>query len=154
MSPRIAKENPFGGCLPTVGQKKKKSAASTGGIANDDGKDKNGCIRVPGFTGVWVDKKGKHFIKINGKPMTNIPDSVQGSVANSIVLFDSVEEAAKKYDDVMKEKHGNKAKQMKLNFKDDGSRIFYETTSAAAGRNLEMLGKIFYFFHSIVTRQT
>ena len=43
---------------------------------------------------------------------------------------------------VIKEKWGEKKKDHQLNFKTDGSRIVYDTTStAAAGRNLEMLGK-------------
>ena len=140
-SPNV-NENSMGGIIPTVGQtsKKKKSTAVTDGSHGDEGRDANGCIRVPGFTGVWVDPKGKHFVKIDGKAVTlNTDINDQGSVENSVLLFDSVEEAAKKHDIVMKKKHGSKVKQMKLIFNDTIS-------SAAAGRNLEMLGKSLFVF--------
>ena len=141
----MTKENPLGGVIPTVGQtsKKKKSASVTGKGHSNEGKDENGCIRVPGFSGVWVNPMGKHFVKVDGKPLVNSHREVKVSIKDdSITLFDNVEEAAKMYDIVIKEKWGEKKKDLKLNFKSDGSRIIYDTTStAAAGRNLEMLGK-------------
>jgi hypothetical protein len=134
----------LGGGIPTVGQasKKKKSSAGAGKGHSNGGKDKNGCIRVPGYSGVWVNPKGKHFVKIDEKPLTHESDEEKVFSDDSTILFDSVEEAARMHDTVMKEKMGEVKKDLKLNFKPDGSRIVYDTTStAAAGRNLEMLGK-------------
>ena len=61
--------------------------------------------------------------------------------SDSIILFDSPDEAALFYDSVLKKEQSENTEELKLNFKADGSRIVYDTTStAAAGRNLEMLG--------------
>jgi len=142
VSPSAAKENPLGGGIPTVGQaskKKKKSSMGSGKGHDSDSKDKDGCIRVPGYSGVWVNPKGNHFVKIDGKPFTRESDEENTSTNDLIILFDSVEEAAKMYDCVIKEKKGHKKADLKLNFKPDGSRIIYDTKNAV-GRNLEMLG--------------
>ena len=157
LSPGAAKENPLGGILPTVGQtsKKKKLSSTNGGSNHNEGKDENGCIRVPGFTGVWVNSEGKHFVKVDGQLLTNPSneESITGSGENEVILFDNAEEAAKKHDVVVTEKWGNKGNELRLNFNDDGSRIVYDTTStAAAGRNLEMLGNCFTCFLMILTQ--
>ena len=132
------KDNSLGGGVPTVGQNSKKKATSTSAKASTTAQDKDGCFRVPGYRGVWVDPKGKHFIKIDGKALTNENDT--GPVAETTsgcVLFESSDDAARKYDETMKQREA-----AELNFKSDGSRIAYdeETSSAVAGRGLEMLG--------------
>ena len=152
----MVKDNPTGGIIPTVGQtsKKKKSVKVLGGSQSQE-KDENGCIRVPGFTGVWVNPEGKHFVKLNDGTIVMSRNDEDESVT-SAMLFDSVDEAAKTHDDLMKEKTVNE-NDIKLNFKDDGTRIVYDKTStAAAGRNLEMLGKsssfIFGYHYDVICR--
>ena len=124
----------MGGGIPTVGQasKKKKLSAGAGKGHSNEGKDENGCIRVPGFSGVWVNPKGKHFVKIDDKPLMRTHDAGKTATDESIHLFDNIEEAARMYDIVVKQEGDEKKKDIKLNFKPDGSRIVYDTTSTAA----------------------
>ena len=125
----------MGGGIPTVGQcSKKKSGVKRSSNVSD--KDKDGCYRVPGYRGVWVDPKGKHFIKVNDKAFThNIED---GSGCD---FYESSEEAARTYDDIIREKGLESS--LEINYKPDGSRIKYDdqATSSGVGRGLEMLGK-------------
>mmetsp|Transcript_13247 Transcript_13247/g.15409 ORF Transcript_13247/g.15409 Transcript_13247/m.15409 type:complete len:1475 (+) Transcript_13247:140-4564(+) len=133
------RETSLGGGVPTVGQtsKKKKSSASKG---INEGKDSNGCIRVPGYRGVWVNPKGKHFVKINKKPLLQDRKNVGDSNDEATMLFESIDEAARMHDSVVIEK--SEDKNVEMNFKADGTRIVYDDASstAAAGRKLEMLG--------------
>ena len=126
----------LGGATPTVGQggtkggvgKKKSqrsSTAQTGGTVQEE-KDPNGALRVPGYRGVWVNKEGKHFIKIDKDQYTGDGDEV--------VLFDSNDAAARRYDEVIS-KNASENQTLELNFKPDGTRNIYEdaTSSTASG---------------------
>ena len=108
-----------------VGKKKgtKGTQVGNGGVGE---KDSDGSIRVPGYRGVWVNQAGKYFVKINGERLTE--DGI-----SDVLFFDSVEDAAKKHDVVLKAK--KPSGKVEYNFKDDGSRIFYEdvTTSSTTG---------------------
>ncbi len=105
-------------------------------------KDEDGCYRVPGYRGVWVDPKGKHFIKIDGKPYSHDQNSDPESESNlKRVFYDSSEQAAQTYDTIMRRNGIEDIAEM--NYKSDGSRIKYDevTTATSVGRGLEMLGK-------------
>jgi hypothetical protein len=128
------------GATPTVGQGASKSGvgkkksqraagAQAGGAAAEE-KDPDGSFRVPGYRGVWVNKKGKHFVKIEGKRFTDTkPEGDE-----NVVFFDSCDDAARKYDEVVTKK-SKKSQKVELNFKPDGTRNVYEdtTTSTASG---------------------
>lgn len=123
------------GATPTVGQgntgksgvgKKKSGRSSASQPANStEEKDPDGSLRVPGYRGVWVNPEGKHFVKIDGQRVTK-EDSGEP------LLFDNIDDAARKYDELVKE---DKKGTMELNFKPDGSRVTYEdsTPSTASG---------------------
>ena len=144
-----------GGGIPTVGQGvgSKGGGKQAGGVAVGSSggsatpKDKDGSLAVPGWRGVWVNPAGKHFIKIKGKRLTeDMPEgkSNDGGSSNKsngpVQLFDSVEEAAKRFDRISKGRGLGSSSE--LNYREDGSRIVYEDSAAvaAAGRGLEMLG--------------
>jgi hypothetical protein len=119
-----------GGPKSGVGKKKKSPRdANNGqnGAKPQDEKDSDGSFRVPGYRGVWVTKAGKHFIKVDGKRF--------GEKENDTKLFDTIDEAAKKYDEITREK--DKDGKAELNFRPDGSRIVYEdaksTTASGVG---------------------
>lgn len=125
------------GATPTVGQgasKKsgvgKKTAnrpgASQPGAAPVEEKDPDGSFRVPGYRGVWVNKAGKHFIKIDGKRVDE---------SDKLLLFDTTDEAAKKHDEVVGQAKKSSTK-IELNFKPDGSRIVYEDITPASTSGL------------------
>ena len=108
-----------------VGKKKGAKSGQPGGPGPEE-KDADGSIRVPGYRGVWVNQAGKHFVKITG-------ERLKSPEGGDVLYFDSVEEAAKKHDSVLKAKKvSGKAE---FNFKEDGSRIIYEdvTTSSTTG---------------------
>jgi hypothetical protein len=107
-----------------VGKKKGGTKNTQPGTGAEE-KDPDGSIRVPGYRGVWVNQAGQHFVKINGERLAE-DDSSDTS------YFDSVDEAAKKHDAVLKEK--NSGAKVEYNFT-DGSRIVYEdvTTSSTTG---------------------
>ena len=149
-TPGGVKENSSGGGIPTVGQGIGSAAAGkqvTGLSQGPEDKDKDGCFRVPGYRGVWVNPMGKHFVKINGVPLTCVKQEEGDGNADkgpgSITLFKDADEAARMHDDAMK-KIGQ-SKSVEMNFKQDGNRIVYEdaAANAAAGRGLEMLGMCF-----------
>jgi len=129
------------GATPTVGQGssggksgvgKKKVRGSTVAsqqTAAAEEKDSDGSFRVPGYRGVWVNKSGKHFIKIDGERLKKGDDS------DDLLLFDSIDDAARKYDDILKKKK-KKGVKLELNFKADGSRIVYEDVSPASTSGL------------------
>eukprot|EP00978_Attheya_sp_CCMP212_P011899 scaffold29586_cov48-Attheya_sp.AAC.2 len=119
-----------------VGNKTKQSGGPVGVPVPED-KDADGSFRVPGYRGVWVNPAGKHFVKIEGVPLTKDGGKGDGTSASAI-LFDTIEETAKRYDETVNER-GN-ATTTELNFRVDGTRILYEDSSSAAGRGLEMLG--------------
>jgi hypothetical protein len=98
-------------------------------------KDSDGSTRVFSYRGVWMDPKGKYFVKIGGERFTE---------RSATVFFDNVDKAAKKYDAVMKEKQKSGGNN-EYNFKSDGTRIIYEESPSASstgfGGNLDNVGK-------------
>ncbi|KAL7578416.1 hypothetical protein ACA910_012812 [Epithemia clementina (nom. ined.)] len=124
------------GATPTVGQggakggvgkkKSQRSVTTHQGAAAQEEKDPNGALRVPGYRGVWVNKEGKHFIKVDRKRFTGEGDDV--------VLFDSNDAAARMYDEIITKSAEGK-QTLELNFKPDGTRNIYEdaTSSTASG---------------------
>mmetsp|Transcript_8344 Transcript_8344/g.18907 ORF Transcript_8344/g.18907 Transcript_8344/m.18907 type:complete len:1392 (-) Transcript_8344:222-4397(-) len=125
------------GANPTVGQgpkntvgKKKTQRTGTstqqGGVSAEE-KDPDGSLRVPGYRGVWVNKQGKHFIKVDGA-------RYQGEgEGGHVILFDTNDAAARKYDEIISGE--NAEGPLELNFKPDGKRNIYEdaTSSTASG---------------------
>lgn len=111
------------GVAGTVG--KKKSTKGPQAASGSDQKDPDGSIRLPGYRGVWVNQAGKHFVKIDGVRFAGQDTKT--------IYFDSVDEAAKKHDVILKER--KPAGKNELNFKADGTRIVYEdvTTSSTTG---------------------
>jgi hypothetical protein len=111
----------------------KKGAEKTN--TGQEEKDSDGSARVPSYRGVWMDPNGKYFVKVQGERLTE---------ASSVILFDTPDEAARKYDAEMK-KSGSEAK-VELNFKSDGTRNIYEGSSTSSttgfGGNLDNVGKI------------
>jgi hypothetical protein len=80
-----------------------------------------------------VNPVGKYFIKVG-------EDRISGK-DGSVMYFDGVDEAAKKYDAVIKEKNTvkkekNKNEDEEYNFKPDGSRIVYEDISTSSTKGL------------------
>lgn len=127
------------GATPTVGQGGsgksgvgKKKANRSAALASQSGaaeeKDPDGSFRVPGYRGVWVNKAGKHFVKIDGQRLT------MGDRQENLLLFDHIDDAAKKYDETVKEKKAGQ--KVELNFKPDGSRIIYEDIAPASTSGL------------------
>jgi hypothetical protein len=127
------------GATPTVGQgavtkrgvgkKKPGRPKSQQSAATLNEKDPDGSFKVPGYRGVWVDKEGKHFVKIDGKRLT------EGDSSDKLLLFDGMDDAAKKYDEVVAKTKKKNAK-LELNFKPDGSRIVYEDITPASTSGL------------------
>lgn len=115
------------GPVGVVGKKKgaRASAAAQAGPAPED-KDPDGSFRIPGYRGVWVNPKGKHFVKVSNTILKD-PGS------EDPLFFDNIEEAAKKHDAALKEQ-GNDPK-AELNYQEDGTRIVYEdvATSSTSG---------------------
>jgi hypothetical protein len=118
------------GAPPTVGQgggpksgvgKKKggRPGPSQSGPSSAEEKDPDGSIRVPGYRGVWINPNGKHFIKVDGERVT------ESEREESIMLFDVVDDAARKYDEIMR-MNKKKNQNVECNFSEDGSRIVYE----------------------------
>lgn len=120
------------------GPKKKEVKNLAAAVIKSD-KDADGSIRVPGFKGVWVKPNGKHFIKIDGESIHD-ENTAFDEVKDTLMLFDTAEEAAKKFDEIVTDR--GKAHDTEMNFKTDGSRIVYEDSAAgaSAGRGVEMLG--------------
>ena len=131
------------GAPPTVGQGggpksgvgKKKSGRpgpTQSGSSNAEEKDPDGSIRVPGYRGVWINPAGKHFIKIDGERIMEDYSETEGSV----LLFDAVDDAARKYDEIIN-MDKKKGQHVECNFSENGSRIVYEdilsTTSGLGG---------------------
>mmetsp|Transcript_7518 Transcript_7518/g.15687 ORF Transcript_7518/g.15687 Transcript_7518/m.15687 type:complete len:1420 (-) Transcript_7518:2102-6361(-) len=123
------------GANPTVGQGPKSSAkkksqrtvtsTQQGGVSAEE-KDPDGSLRVPGYRGVWVNKQGKHFIKVDG--------TRYAGNGGDVLLFDSNDGAARKYDAILSER-ASETQTLELNFKTDGKRNIYEdaTSSTASG---------------------
>ena len=99
----------------------KKKASKTAHGATEE-KDPDGSIRVSGYRGVWVNQAGKHFVKINGKRLTD--DN------GKEMLFPGVEEAAKKHDEYLKST--NPKGKVEYNYKPDGTRVVYEDVSTSS----------------------
>lgn len=114
------------GPVGVVGKKKgqRVGGASQGPPAPEE-KDPDGSFRVPGYRGVWVNSQGKHFVKVRGSRLT-----APGS--GDALFFDSIEEAARRHDEVLKTQNVEKRE---YNYQDDGTRIVYEdvTTSSSTG---------------------
>ena len=79
-------------------------------------KDGDGSTRVSGYKGVWKQSSGKFFVKVEGKPLLDTK-----SEKESPLLFDKVEDAAKKFDEVISRK--GEVKEGAMNFRSDGSRV-------------------------------
>jgi len=153
-----------GGGMPTVGQGIGSSLAVSGATLRGKGanlrqKDEDGCFCVPGYRGVWVDKTGKHFVKVNGVALvrsklsdkdnineeksSNDNEERSSTSKSTVILFSSADQAAKAYDLEIKNKEKGDLKSVELNFKYDGTRIVYDDTASNAGnsgRGLDMLG--------------
>jgi len=128
------------GPVSIVGKKaKKKKSGSAAGAAGPDDKDSDGSFRVPGYRGVWVNPAGKHFVKIGGERLLKGEATDDGGGGDDW-LFDSIDDAAKKHDEIVRERGLEKSDE--LNFNKDGSRIVHDdgTPAAAAGRGLEIMG--------------
>uniref|UniRef100_A0A7S1UWH9 AP2/ERF domain-containing protein n=1 Tax=Grammatophora oceanica TaxID=210454 RepID=A0A7S1UWH9_9STRA len=96
-------------------------------------KDPDGSFRVPGYRGVWLNPSGKHFVKIKGQRL---------KANGSLVLFDDVAGAAKRYDEALKDTSPAGKGKREFNFDSGGKRIVYDGNAAAsaAGRGVEMIG--------------
>lgn len=113
------------GATPTVGQgvprkvgngRKRNSRKSI--APNPPGeKNSDGSIRVAGYRGVWVDKKGKYFVKIDER---RLKDS-----SSKLIVFKDADSAARRYDEVMKNVMESDEP---LNFFEDGSRNVFDDT--------------------------
>ena len=124
------------GPVSVVGKKaKKKKSGSAASNVGPDVKDPDGSFSLPGYRGVWVNPSGKHFVKIDGERL-RIGDANDSDVW----LFDSLDEAAKKHDEIVRERGGSE-KNDGLNFNEDGSRIVHDdgTPAATTGRGLEVM---------------
>lgn len=129
------------GATPTVGQGssgkggvgKKKATGRTGvpqpGASTAEEKDLDGSFRVPGYRGVWVNKSGKHFVKIGGVRLTE-----ERADEGKLMLFDNIDDAARIHDKVALSENIND--KVELNFKSDGSRIIYEDINSASTSGL------------------
>lgn len=119
------------GPVGVVGKKKGKSASAQGSKPPVD-KDSDGSFRVPGYRGVWVNPKGKHFVKI--KDTRQADEGGEGTQ-----FFDNIEDAAKRHDTALKkltEKEEDEDEKIELNFQEDGTRIVYEDTTSASSTGL------------------
>jgi hypothetical protein len=112
----------FGGAVPSVGKApksrgpKKKIAKNLAAAVIPD-KDDDGSTRVLGYRGVWLNAADKrYFIKIGGVALTT---NVEGKEVT--LLLDTVEDAAKRYDDVITTR--GRAREVEMNYREDGSRI-------------------------------
>jgi hypothetical protein len=111
-----------------VGKKKaNRPATSAQQASTAEEKDPDGSFRVPGYRGVWVNKAGKHFVKVESKRLTESDDD------GKELLFDNIDDAARKHDEVAKEQMSDKAE---LNFKEDGTRVLYEDINPASTSGL------------------
>lgn len=121
------------GGISKKGTGKKKTGRPSGGRSLQSAavvieKDSDGSIKVPGYRGVWVNKMGKHFVKIDGKKLMENDESEEP------LLFYGMDDAARKYDEVVtKTKKDGK---LELNFNPDGTRIFYEDNNPASTSSL------------------
>lgn len=126
-----------------VGKKKGPKSATSNVVPEE--KDPDGSIRVPGYRGVWVNQAGKHFVKIKGKRLTKDDDDDDDvddtttkdgttTTTNNTLYFDTIDEAARKHDTVLKGK--NPGPTAEYNFKADGSRIVYEDVSTSSTTGL------------------
>jgi hypothetical protein len=110
--------------------KKKGKAKGGGGSAGaKEEKDADGSIRVPSYRGVWVDQAGKYYIKIQSQ-------RVNGEGGKKPLIFESIEEAAKKYDALLKSKPKGDGTKIEYNFKPNGTRIVYEDVSTSSTTGL------------------
>jgi hypothetical protein len=111
------------GTAGTAGKKKTSKSSQ----ATPEEKDPDGSIRVPSYRGVWVSKTGKHFVKIDNERIKGDDDATK--------FFDSIDEAALKYDEEMKARRG-KGNKVEYNFKADGTRIVYDDVSTSSTTGL------------------
>ena len=123
--------------MGVVGKKKgqRPGASSQGGAPPAD-KDPDGSFRVPGYRGVWVNPKGRHFVKIKG-------EKLKASEGEETLFFDNIEDAAKGHDTAFKaqaegqdDEDDDENAKIELNFQEDGTRIVYEDTTASSSTGL------------------
>jgi len=141
----------FGGAVPSVGKApksrgpKKKIAKNLAAAVIPD-KDDDGSTRVLGYRGVWLSAAQKrYFIKIGGVPLTNI---IEGK---EVTLFlDTVEEAAKRYDDVITTR--GRAREVEMNYREDGSRIVVRHVHIFCFVSRPSHHLIIVFVYSMMTR--
>jgi len=119
------------GSKKDAGKKKGKASKSggSGSAGAKEEKDPDGSVRVPSYRGVWVDQAGKYFIKIES-------ERVCENDKNKPLTFESIEEAAKKYDAVLKSKDKGNETKIEYNFKSDGTRVVYEDVSTSTTTGL------------------
>lgn len=125
------------GPVGVVGKKKGQRAGEpTPGGANPEDKDPDGSIRLPTYRGVWVNKVGKHFVKIKGTRL-KVPGGEE------TLFFDTIDDAAKGHDEAVKaqaEKDGEEEDtdiRVELNYEEGtGTRIVYEDTTTASTTGL------------------
>lgn len=126
--PSTEKESVTVGATPTVGQRgAKKPAQKKTKSSNqlDRLTDADGSLLAPGFRGVWVNKAGKYYAKVDGK-------CINKEGGDALLFFDKPDEAAKKYDETVRALMGGKLESIELNFKVDGSRVIYEDVATSA----------------------
>jgi hypothetical protein len=128
------------GLVPTVGQGpsnkgggvgKKKSNRVVSQSATSllpDEKDADGSLRVPGYRGVWVTKDGRHFVR-------RLDGSVYKADGNA-VFFDSIDDAAKRYDDMISHEVKKNQQTVELNYRADGSRYVYDDIALSSTSGL------------------
>ena len=125
------------GPVGVVGKKKgQRPGAPAQGGAKPEDKDPDGSIRLPTYRGVWVNKVGKHFVKIKGTRL-------KAPGGEETLFFDSIDDAAKGHDEAVKaqaEKDGeleDTELKVELNYEEGtGTRIVYEDSTAASTTGL------------------
>lgn len=127
-----------GGPVSVVGKKAKKKSGSAAGPAKPKDKDADGSFRVPGYRGVWVNPEGKHFVKIGTKRLRLGNADVEENVRGDVWFFDSMDDAAKKHDEIVRERGLEKSDG--LNFNEDGSRIVHEDGTAPSAASGSVMG--------------
>ena len=95
-------------------------------VQSPDGGSNEESIRISGYNGVWKLKRSKklangnkYFAKVDGKPVLDI-----FSDSETLLLFSTAEEAAKKFDEVATQR--GTVEKSDLNYNADGSRIVHQ----------------------------
>lgn len=85
---------------------------------------------------MWVNPAGKHFVKISAERLSKGVENDGSGPGGEVLFFDSIDDAANKHDEVVRERKLEKSD--RLNFNEDGSRIVHEDSTSTAG--LEIMG--------------